>query len=210
MRKTQKIQKTKKPIRNVSEQELLETIENISKKLSYKFKFGYHETEDMRQQISVFALEGLEKYDYTRPLENFLWTHVRNRLFNFKRDNYQRPDKPCVTCPFYDKLCANKDMDCKEFSNKQDCELYKGWYDRNNAKKNLMYLNTIEDLRECIPMSSKGSERSGEANEVVKLLEEELTGEHRTIYLKLKYGARVYKFETEKLFNKIQEILNVN
>ena len=40
----------------------------------------------MKQQAAIFALEGLEKYDNKRPLENFLWTHVRNRLFNYKRE----------------------------------------------------------------------------------------------------------------------------
>ena len=97
----------KKHKNKITEQELLDTIDIITKKLAYKFKFGYHQIEDMKQQISIFALEGLENYDNKRPLENFLWTHVRNRLFNFKRDNYQRPDKPCKTCPFYDPNLKN-------------------------------------------------------------------------------------------------------
>ena len=76
--------KPEKKYNNVSEEELLSTIDIISKKLAYKFRFGYHEIEDMKQQISIFALEGMANYDHNRPLENFLWTHVRNRLFNTK------------------------------------------------------------------------------------------------------------------------------
>ena len=92
--------KTKKTALNqVDENEFLKIVDIISKKLAYKFKFGYHEYDDMKQQISIFALEGLKNYDHKRPLENFLWTHVRNRLFNYKRDNYQRPDKPCHGFP---------------------------------------------------------------------------------------------------------------
>jgi len=53
----------------VTEQEFLEVLENISKRLGHKFKFGYHSYEDMKQQAAIFALEGLEKYDNTRPLE---------------------------------------------------------------------------------------------------------------------------------------------
>ena len=96
-----KTKKTKKP--SIDENELLNVIDIITKKLAYKFKFGYHDIEDMKQQISIFAIEGLKNYDHKRPLENFLWTHVRNRLFNYKRDNYQRPDKPCYSCPLLDK-----------------------------------------------------------------------------------------------------------
>ena len=93
--------KPKKILNKVNESEFLEVWEKISKKLGYKFKFGYHSHEDMKQQAAIFALEGLKNYDNKRPLENFLWTHVRNRLFNYKRDNYQRPNKPCLTCPFF-------------------------------------------------------------------------------------------------------------
>ena len=60
------MKKNKKP-KTVDENELLETIEVISKKLAYKFKFGYHELEDMKQQISIFAIEGLKNYDHKRP-----------------------------------------------------------------------------------------------------------------------------------------------
>lgn len=200
--------KTKKTKSNqVSEERLLEAIDLITRKLSYKFKFGYHELEDMRQQISIFAIEGLEKYDHTRPLENFLWTHVRNRLYNFKRDNYQRPDKPCITCPLFDQHCANPAMDCTKYTNKQECSVYRSWYKRNNTKKNLMYLNTIEDLKEHLP--NQANNRENAANkEIMSLLEEKLQGEHRTVYLKLKYGNKVYKNETNKLLKRIQEILD--
>lgn len=199
--------KKKKQNREISEQELLDTIDIISTKLSYKFKFGYHEIEDMKQQISIFALEGLQNYDYKRPLENFLWTHVRNRLYNYKRDNYQRPDKPCNTCPFFDKVCANKDNDCTKFSNKMNCELYESWYKRNNAKKNLMYLNTIEELKDCLP-NSINSPQKLEDQEFLSILDEFLYGETREVYIKIKMGIKVYKNEFNKLLAKIKEIID--
>lgn len=199
--------KKKKQNREISEQELLDTIDIISTKLSYKFKFGYHELEDMKQQISIFALEGLQNYDYQRPLENFLWTHVRNRLYNYKRDNYQRPDKPCNTCPFFDKACANKDNDCTKFTNKMNCDLYESWYKRNNAKKNLMYLNTIEDLKDCLPNNSNSSQKL-EDQEFLSILDEFLYGETREVYIKIKMGIKVYKNEFNKLLAKIKEIID--
>lgn len=199
-------QKTKKN-KHVTEEALLEAISIISRKLAYTFRFGYHQIEDMQQQISIFAIEGLEKYDHTRPLENFLWTHVRNRLFNFKRDNYQRPDKPCNTCPFFIKNCANSDMDCSSYTDKLSCDLYSSWYARNNVKKNLMYFNTIEDLKEYIP-SSSGKHQSAEMKELIDILDEFLIDEYREIYIKVKHGNKIYKHELNKLAVKIREIID--
>lgn len=75
------------------ENEFIEIVDRIAQRLARKFLFGYHTLEDMKQQCYVEALKGLEKYDKSRPLENFLWIHIRNRLFNYKRDNYTRPDR---------------------------------------------------------------------------------------------------------------------
>jgi DNA-directed RNA polymerase specialized sigma24 family protein len=192
----------------VSESELLEVIEVISKKLAYKFKFGYHEHEDMKQQITVFALEGVKNYDGVRPLENFLWTHVRNRLFNYKRDNYQRPNKPCLTCPLYDAHCKVSVSQCSKYNNKADCDLYASWSKRNDAKKNLMYLTGVEDFSLIHQTHSKGTLGDSVANkEILDILDRELGGEEREIYLKFRGGSKVNKSDMLKLTNKIREIL---
>jgi hypothetical protein len=197
MKKKKKITK-----KQVDENELLKVIDIITKKLAYKFKFGYHDVEDMKQQISIFAIEGLKNYDHKRPLENFLWTHVRNRLFNYKRDNYQRPDKPCYTCPLYNKASKL----CTKYSNKNDCELYSKWLDRNQSKKNLMYLTTIDELKDYGNIFFDSSATSDQT-EILHIIENNLIGEHRTIYLKLKNGTKINKSDKTKLLNKIQEIL---
>ncbi len=190
----------KKP--TVDEQDLLNVIDIITKKLAYKFKFGYHDIDDMKQQISIFALEGLKNYDHKRPLENFLWTHVRNRLFNYKRDNYQRPDKPCYTCPLYDKISTQ----CTKFSNKNDCELYSSWDIRNGNKKRLMHLTTIDEIKDYGNVFHDASSLI-ENQEIIKLLDEQLNGDIRIIYLKLKNGNKINKADQLKLINKIKEIL---
>lgn len=196
--------KKKKPSKapKVDENELLKVIDIITKKLAYKFKFGYHDIEDMKQQISVFAIEGLKNYDHKRPLENFLWTHVRNRLFNYKRDNYQRPDKPCYTCPLYDKVSTL----CTKYSNKNDCDLYAKWLDRNQNKKNLMHLTTVDEIKDYGNIFCD-SIISPDQKETLQIIENNLTGEYRTIYLKLKHGSKVSKADKNKLLLKIQEIL---
>ncbi len=193
--------------KNITEEELLYTIEIISKKLAYKFKFGYHDIEDMKQQISIFALEGLKNYDYERPLENFLWTHVRNRLFNYKRDNYQRPDKPCLTCPLYDPQLLKSSNGCSKYNDKLDCEMYNHWHNRNISKKNLMHLNTIEEIKEYLPQNKNESENISN-NEIIDKIEEKLNGEYRQLYLKYKSGTKISKADTDKLVEKIREILD--
>ena len=38
------------------------------------------------------GVEALSRYDSSKPLENFMYAHINNRLKNFKRDNYYRFD----------------------------------------------------------------------------------------------------------------------
>ena len=155
----------------------------------------------MKQQISIFALEGLKNYDNKRPLENFLWTHIRNRLFNYKRDNYQRPDKPCYTCPLW------KNSSCTKYANKNDCELYYNWSKRNENKKNLMHLTTIDEIKDY---GNIFIDHNVENNEIINIIENNINGEERSIYLKLKNGNKVNKVDMLKLVKKIREILNTH
>ena len=190
----------------ITEEDFVEVTKKITQKLSYKFKFGYHEVEDMRQQATIFALEALERYDNARPLENFLWTHVRNRLFNYKRDNYQRPDKPCLSCPLYDPKFNCSLSGCKDFSNKSDCDLYRQWEERNNRKKNLvqmsgqMHEETVKDDKDFLDGISN--------QEIMELLDTKLSYQYREIYLKIKNGEKVLSADINKLKKEILKIIN--
>lgn len=189
---------------NVDENEFLRVLDNISKRLGHKFKFGYHDFDDMKQQAAIFAMEGLEKYDNSRPLENFLWTHVRNRLFNYKRNNYQRPDKPCFTCPFFDKTYQCSKNQCSKYLDKSECELYSSWSNRNEAKKNIMQPGYIEHD----PQHSASHFTSLIQNqEIIKFLDENITSEYRETYLKLKHGSKIPKQQLLKLQNHIKELM---
>lgn len=202
--------KKKTTNQKIDENEFLRVLDVISKKLAYKFKFGYHDYDDMKQQISIFALEGLKNYDHTRPLENFLWTHVRNRLFNYKRDNYQRPDKPCLTCPLYDPHCKKSNSECEQYDNKNDCSLYDSWINRNTTKKNLMHLTNIEDTKDFAHAFSSNEDLLSDnvmTKEILDLVETHLNGEYRTIYLKVKSGIKVHKSDMDKLTLKLREII---
>ena len=190
----------------VSDEEFVQVWKKISKKLSYKFKFGYHDVDDMKQQAAIFALEGLEKYDGVRPLENFLWTHVRNRLFNFKRNNYQRPDMPCKSCPLYDEFFKNSANQCTKYVNKADCKEFRSWNERNETKKNIMQLNHIPD--NSIVNDESLSLSFIEDKEILEYIEANISKEHREYYLKLKHGTRIGKKFLDKLKKHIGDLLN--
>ena len=197
--------KKKKILKNkVTEEEFLKVLDNISKRLGHKFKFGYHDFDDMKQQASIFALEGLEKYDNSRPLENFLWTHVRNRLFNYKRNNYQRPDKPCLTCPFYDKHYTCSNNQCSEFKDKTQCDLYTSWAVRNDAKKNIMQPSYIEH---DIQTNNNNLVKNLQNKEIINFLDINICSEHRENYLKLKHGEKISKQNLTKLQNHIRYLM---
>lgn len=77
---------------NMTPEEVIDTIQSIAKKLAPKFVFASFDEEDIAQEAFIIGIDGLEKYDSSRPLSNFMFTHISNRLKNFKRDNYYRLD----------------------------------------------------------------------------------------------------------------------
>lgn len=192
---------------NIDEAEFIRVVDNISKRLGYKFKFGYHDFDDMKQQAYIFALEGIQKYDHKRPLENFLWTHIRNRLFNYKRNNYQRPDKPCLSCPFFDKTYACSKNQCSKFTNKHDCELYASWSNRNETKKNIMQPTYIEKDPEAPVFASNNLVDSIQNKELLEYLDQNIEQEYRENYLRLKHGLKVPKQQLIRLQQYIQTLL---
>ena len=76
----------------LDEQYVIDTIYSIAKKISHKYVFTSYQAEDIEQEAFLIGMECLSRYDQVRPLENFLYTHMNNRLKNFKRDNYYRHD----------------------------------------------------------------------------------------------------------------------
>lgn len=196
--------KTKLP-HNIDEKEFVEILHRIVKKLGYKFIFGYHSYEDMYQQAAIFAIEGLKNYDSSKPLENFLWTHLRNRLFNFKRDNFKRPDKPCLSCPHYDKDYLKSDNQCTEFAQVIDCSLYKKWYIRNSSKQNIMKPTSIENEKAIANHREDNLLVDLSNVELLGKIEKDLKGEYREIYLKIKHGSKVNKTDIKKLQKYVQE-----
>jgi hypothetical protein len=60
--------KNKNNLYGVNEQDFLNVISIITTKLAYKFKFGYHDIDDMKQQITIFAMDRMA----TRNMAEYL------------------------------------------------------------------------------------------------------------------------------------------
>ena len=78
---------------NMTEEQVVSTISLISSRLASKYTFPNFEEDDIQQEAFIIGMEALDRYDGVRPLENFLSVHIKNRLKNFKRDNYYRQDE---------------------------------------------------------------------------------------------------------------------
>ena len=191
----------------MTEQQVIQIINNIANRLAGKFKFGYHDIEDMKQQARLFAWEGLENYDGVRPLENFLWTHVRNRLYNFKRNNFGRPDKPCDSCPFFDKTFVNaKGYGCKAYDDHEECDLYAGWLNRNTAKRNIM--NTAQ-----LDLEIKGADTMADLidqKHIFNIIDQAMPVRHRQDWLRFENNVKLPKVRREAMMELILEILKEN
>ena len=79
--------------KNMTEEQVIITISRISSRLANKYTFPNYDAEDIEQEAFIIGMEAMNRYDENRPLENFLSVHIKNRLSNFKRDNYYRPDE---------------------------------------------------------------------------------------------------------------------
>lgn len=77
----------------MTEEQVVSTITLISSRLASKYTFPNYEVDDITQEAFIIGMEAMNRYDGIRPLENFLSIHIKNRLRNFKRDNYYRADE---------------------------------------------------------------------------------------------------------------------
>ena len=86
----------------MTEQQVVEQINIVVNRISPKYTFKGYEVDDIKQEAFMICMDALDRYDASRPLENFLSVHLSNRLKNFVRDNFfikDDEDKKRVLAP---------------------------------------------------------------------------------------------------------------
>jgi len=194
-----------------TEQEVIDTLYRVARRMAYKFRFAYNDPEDIIQEGVVKGIEGLEKYEPGRPLENFLHVHIFNRLFNYKRDNYVRPNKPCLKCPV--GAWRKSDDTCLEFELREDCEPYREWKQRNEAKKNIMdtlcYTQVRSEGEDGMECTSSDAVDSLYVREQLDKIRGGLTFDSLANLQRLSHGIAIPKVERQALLAEISGILGV-
>jgi DNA-directed RNA polymerase specialized sigma24 family protein len=90
--------------RPVSLDEARDEIQRVVYSVARQFagkSFGSHTADDTIQTCVLYGLEALgegTKYDPARPLDRFLYSHMRNRLSNMMRSQASRQESPCQCC----------------------------------------------------------------------------------------------------------------
>ena len=79
--------------KNMTEQQVIDQINIVVNRISSRYTFHGYEVEDIKQEAFIICMDALERYDPSRPLENFLSVHLSNRLKNFVRDNFYTKDE---------------------------------------------------------------------------------------------------------------------
>jgi DNA-directed RNA polymerase specialized sigma24 family protein len=181
----------------MTEAQVLHEIELIVKAIAPNFIFGYFTLEDIKQTAWLFAIEGMEFYDESRPLSNFLFCHVRNRLINYRRDHYFRSEPAC-------QLCFHKEAGQTDHDDGQFCKKHKAWLKRNANKQTLMGAARLSTKSE-VDLTFLPAQNNNE--ELSQIIDDKLPVSLREPYLKMLHGANVPSHLKKKVIQAIREIL---
>ncbi len=187
-----------------TEEEVLAAIEKAVRMLAPSFVFGYFGIDDISQQARLYGLQAIAsgKYDPARPLENWLYIHIRNRLINLRRDKLRRSDPPCRRC--------HDGNPCGETGT--ICQKYAEWLGRNNSKANLMQpinIDHVSDEKESRARLESTVVQDAELNEVIERIDAALPVELRATYLQMRAGVSVPRARREAVMEAVRAILGM-
>ena len=167
----------------MTETEVLATMTTVVNRIAHKYRFGYYDIDDIKQEAFIIAMEAMDRYDEGRPLENFLAVHISNRLKNFKRDNFFRPDY----VPPSGKITND-----------------------NNTKRFLMEPLDIDNIRDEHERNMRGEENIVDElaqKELMNIVDTYLDMGLRSDYLRILHGVYVPKPRREQIYEAIMQIL---
>lgn len=195
----------------MTEDQVLAIIEKVVIEFAESYTFGYYELDDIKQEARMEAIKALPKYDPndsngnpTRPLANFLFSHVKNRLLNLRRNKYKRTDPPC-------DLCHNNRE--HEHDDGHVCKKYLIWKKRNSTKANLTRPLTLDGISEegepSIAVDDKVPNMAN-INELRDMINEKLDPGLRIDYLRILAKEKIPKARRIAVEIAIKEIISEN
>lgn len=186
-----------------TEAQVIEIITKQVKLLAPSFAYGFMSVEDVEQEAFIMAMELLEKqtYDPSRPLENYLYTHLSRRLLNMWRNRVRRSDSPCKEC-----------HDTGSCQGTGYCKKYAEWIARNNCKANLVRpldINHLcDDYEPAVNLNDPSSvETDVEIRECLEMIDKYLPIDLRSTYLQMREGVNVTKAKRIEVEDAIKLIL---
>lgn len=180
-----------------TEAQVLEAIEACVRILTPQFAFPGYPKEDLGQEAYIWALEALPRFDPTRPLDNFLYAHLKRRLINFRRDRYRRADPPCLAC-----------HEGHQHEPTRLCKIHERWVKRNNAKAALNKNATPPQAALETP-SNDSTFNDVAIRDAVALIDKHLDEELRGSWLRMRAGCAVPRVRRMRVEEAIRRILGI-
>lgn len=186
---------------NISEAQFVDAVKRICQNIARNYVFGPFTLEDIKQQAFVLAIEALPRYDVSRPLENFLYVHICNRLNNLRRDFYKQTEAPC-------KLCDNRMDGDTAHTDSRFCDQHRQWLVKNSRKHRVVQPADITVSDSSSYAASDNVLEKLEQEELLVKIDKFLPVEHRSAYLKLREGVALPKAKLEELLAVLRKVLS--
>lgn len=184
-----------------TEDEVIEAISEAVRILAPSYTFGSYGVEDLKQEGWIIAIKVLddEVYDTSRSLKAFMYTHIRNRYSNLRRDLFRRSDHPCIGC--------HTGFPCSDAVGHW-CEKYRLWAERNKSKANIASPICIDSIAEDRSGARDSeAESDAEISELLAKIDSRLPAELRATYLQMRAGVAVAKPRRLEVELAVKEIL---
>lgn len=184
---------------SVSEAEFLRVVTHTAKVLYKKFGAIHGTLDDFEQQVALWSLQALPKFDSARPLGSFLFSNARNRAMNALRDTVTRTDYPCARC--------HAGSPCGEDG--QVCRKYKTWAARNKTKANVRRPAPLTEAVD-VPVAGSTPDEEAATKDLYALIDRHLPVHMRADYLMMLAGEWTLVSLTRRraVQRKIAEILS--
>lgn len=183
-----------------AEADIFRIVQQVARGLAPKYTYGYHTRQDIEHDAVILALEVLEgeKYDASRPLENFLYVHLGRRLTNNIRRHFYRGEPPCTCC---DPLNPPP----------SPCRKWIDWHRRNTSKQNIMKpldVSNVNDEHEPRMASPSSVAEDASLNELLSLIDRRLPIDLRADYLRMREHVMVPKARRQRVREAVLEIIS--